>query len=81
MRSHLCNKTVDWRLGTVAECGCGNRFGRAQLNRTGYENKTRMRQSDMPPDTETTVAHRDHYSGRIDATVRPETIKMKVVRV
>ncbi len=77
MKSHLCNDIDEWTPGTVVECGCRPRFGRTQLNRTGYEDKTRVRQSDMPPDTETTVAHRDHYSGRVDATVRPETIRVR----
>ncbi len=80
MKQHLCNDSDEWTPGTVAECGCGNRFGRTQLNRTGYEDKTRVRESDMPSNTETTVTHEDHYSGRVDATVRPETIRVKTPR-
>ncbi len=80
MTSHLCNRSGKWADGPVVECGCA--LTRAtlssQLNRTGYQTKTRIRNSsvDESPPGSPIVRHRDHWDGTIDAKVYPKPLRM-----
>ncbi len=79
MTSHLCNRSGKWADGPVVECGCAASRATlsSQLNRTGYQTKTRVRQNDSPKGAPI-VRHRDHFDGSIDGKVYPKPVSMKL---
>ncbi len=81
MTSHLCNRNSRWADNTVVECGCAASRATlsSQLNRTGYQKKTRIRNSsvDESPPGSPIVRHKDHFDGTIDAKVYPKPVRMR----
>jgi len=71
MTTHICNRTSNWADGTVTECGCSVRT-RTILNRTGYQNKKKV-WSPGPG-----ARQREHFSGRLDAKVKPKPIRVRM---